>query len=360
MLTGLAVAFAFRCGLFNIGGQGQWIMGAIVSVWVGSSLAGLAGPAHIVLAIVARDAGGGRLGGHRRVPEGHGGRPRGDHDDHAQLDRLLGRQLPLRPGRAAAERRRQSRCRSRTTSSRGAPPRVLGRRRRSRASTSASSSRRRAGRLLAILSRTTLGFRVRAVGRNPEAARYGGISVRAQLLPGDGRSPAPSPAWPAPWTSWAGSSGSAPSTSRLDRRLHRHRRRAARAQHGGRRRLRRAAVRRAPLRHSSRSLDPERLRPELAGNLTTMIQALVLLFIGADVLILYLWHRRGGRAPACRASAGGRRAARGGGGVVAVEHATSRPGAAGARPRPRLGARPHPARGRATGIAAIVLASSRS
>ena len=28
-----------------------------------------------------------------------------------------------------------------------------------------------------ILSRTTLGFRVRAVGRNPEAARYGGISV---------------------------------------------------------------------------------------------------------------------------------------------------------------------------------------
>ena len=24
MLTGLAVAFAFRCGLFNIGGQGQY------------------------------------------------------------------------------------------------------------------------------------------------------------------------------------------------------------------------------------------------------------------------------------------------------------------------------------------------
>ena len=35
ILTGLAVAFAFRCGLFNIGGQGQWAMGAIVSVWVG-------------------------------------------------------------------------------------------------------------------------------------------------------------------------------------------------------------------------------------------------------------------------------------------------------------------------------------
>ena len=37
-----------------------------------------------------------------------------------------------------------------------------------------------------ILNRTTLGYEVRAVGFNPEAARYGGISVRAQLLPRDG------------------------------------------------------------------------------------------------------------------------------------------------------------------------------
>ena len=56
ILTGLAVAFAFRCGLFNIGGQGQWTMGAIVSVWVGSSWAGMAGPAHIFLAILLGDA----------------------------------------------------------------------------------------------------------------------------------------------------------------------------------------------------------------------------------------------------------------------------------------------------------------
>ena len=35
----------------------------------------------------------------------------------------------------------------------------------------------RARRLLAHLNRTTLGYEVRAVGFNPEAARYGGISV---------------------------------------------------------------------------------------------------------------------------------------------------------------------------------------
>src|ERR1700760_462638 len=52
ILVGLAVAFAFRAGLFNIGGQGQYTMGAIVAVWVGSSLSGLPAFLHIVLAIV--------------------------------------------------------------------------------------------------------------------------------------------------------------------------------------------------------------------------------------------------------------------------------------------------------------------
>ncbi|MFL5859509.1 MAG: hypothetical protein ACJ780_01830, partial [Solirubrobacteraceae bacterium] len=37
ILVGLAVAFAFRAGLFNIGGQGQYTLGLIVAVWVGSS-----------------------------------------------------------------------------------------------------------------------------------------------------------------------------------------------------------------------------------------------------------------------------------------------------------------------------------
>jgi ABC-type uncharacterized transport system permease subunit len=43
---------------------------------------------------------------------------------------------------------------------------------------------------------------------------------------------------------------------------------------------------------STRSLDPEIFPPELAGNLSLMIQALVLLFVGADLLILYIWQAR--------------------------------------------------------------------
>src|SRR4051794_27393227 len=53
ILTGLAVAFAFRCGMFNIGGQGQYFVGLYVGIWVGSSFAGLASFWHILLAIVA-------------------------------------------------------------------------------------------------------------------------------------------------------------------------------------------------------------------------------------------------------------------------------------------------------------------
>jgi simple sugar transport system permease protein len=51
ILAGLAVAYAFRAGLFNIGGNGQYIMGSIVAVWAGSSWAGMPGWLHVVLAM---------------------------------------------------------------------------------------------------------------------------------------------------------------------------------------------------------------------------------------------------------------------------------------------------------------------
>jgi simple sugar transport system permease protein len=43
---------------------------------------------------------------------------------------------------------------------------------------------------------------------------------------------------------------------------------------------------------SSRNLDPSVFPPELAGNLTRIIQGLVVLFVGADLLILYVWNLR--------------------------------------------------------------------
>jgi ABC-type uncharacterized transport system permease subunit len=58
ILLGLAVAYAFRAGLFNIGGQGQYAVGSIVAVWVGSSFAGMPGVLHVLLAMVLATAAG--------------------------------------------------------------------------------------------------------------------------------------------------------------------------------------------------------------------------------------------------------------------------------------------------------------
>ena len=63
IFTGLAVAYAFRAGLFNIGGQGQYFAGLFIGVWVGSSLEGLPGWLHIILALVLGTLAGAVWGG---------------------------------------------------------------------------------------------------------------------------------------------------------------------------------------------------------------------------------------------------------------------------------------------------------
>jgi general nucleoside transport system permease protein len=63
ILTGMAVAYAFRAGLFNIGGQGQYFVGLYIGTWVGSSLDGLPGFLHILLALVLGTLAGAIWGG---------------------------------------------------------------------------------------------------------------------------------------------------------------------------------------------------------------------------------------------------------------------------------------------------------
>jgi general nucleoside transport system permease protein len=52
IFTGLAVAVAFRAGLFNIGGEGQLYLGAITAAWLGVSL-GFLGPIAIPIVLAA-------------------------------------------------------------------------------------------------------------------------------------------------------------------------------------------------------------------------------------------------------------------------------------------------------------------
>ena len=53
ILSGLAVAFAFRTGLFNIGVEGQLLVGWLASVYIGLQFEGLSPIVHIPLAILA-------------------------------------------------------------------------------------------------------------------------------------------------------------------------------------------------------------------------------------------------------------------------------------------------------------------
>ncbi|MFN2144170.1 MAG: ABC transporter permease, partial [Anaerolineales bacterium] len=51
LFSGLAISFAFKAGLFNIGAQGQLLLGAIVAAGIGFGVDGLPPIIHIPLAL---------------------------------------------------------------------------------------------------------------------------------------------------------------------------------------------------------------------------------------------------------------------------------------------------------------------
>lgn len=53
IFTGLAVAFAFQCGLFNIGGEGQMVIGGFAIAWIGFKITGLPWYLHMPLCVIA-------------------------------------------------------------------------------------------------------------------------------------------------------------------------------------------------------------------------------------------------------------------------------------------------------------------
>jgi general nucleoside transport system permease protein len=61
ILTGLSVAIAFRCGLFNIGAAGQWVGGAVVATWLGFGVS-LPPVIHVIVCVVGGFAGGAVIG----------------------------------------------------------------------------------------------------------------------------------------------------------------------------------------------------------------------------------------------------------------------------------------------------------
>jgi simple sugar transport system permease protein len=180
LLVGLGICIAFRANVINIGGEGQMILGAIFATFVGLSLPNWPGWAVITLAILAGFVGGGLWGAIPGALKAYFGVNeilstimmnaiaiqlmnyllRGPMIDPAQAE--LASKIPQTAALEQAFRL----------------PRLV-------------PTRLHLGAVFAIalailvyilLWRTTLGYRIRAVGQNPEASRYGGIRVRRQIV----------------------------------------------------------------------------------------------------------------------------------------------------------------------------------
>jgi ABC-type uncharacterized transport system permease subunit len=303
ILTGLAVAFAFRCGLFNIGGQGQYLIGLLVANWIGVSWLHLARPAHVLIGVLLAMLAGAIWAGIAGVLKATVGA-------HEVISTIMlnwiaiwlaswafGQGGPLQGPQPASPI-------SATIDESARMPYFWG---------DSTLGGLHYGFFVAlgalvvfwaVLNRTTLGYEVRAVGFNPDAAAYGGISVRKNYV----RVMAISGAF-------AGLAGGMDMLSQyapigfgtLD----------VQASSIGFLGIAVALLGRNTavgtglaallfgglLFGTGHGLNSNVIGPQLTTNLTSIIEGLVVLFVGADVLILYLWNvRRKLRLPARRAA----------------------------------------------------------
>jgi simple sugar transport system permease protein len=293
ILTGLAVAFAFRCGLFNIGGQGQYLVGIYCANWIGVSFVDLTRPAHILFAIAVATAAG-------AVWAGIAGFLKATVGAHEVITTIMlnwiaywiGNYIFTQGGPLQGP---ENKALDVPISGDIAPsaniPVFWG---------DPDLQGLHIGFFVAIamlvvfwvvLNRTTLGYEVRAVGFNPDAAAYGGISVRKNYI----RAMAISGAF-------AGLAGG------LDMLgfLHHFGTSDVQSSTIGFLGIAVALLGRntavgtglaallfgALLFGTTHGLQSSTIDPSLAGHLTELIQGLVVLFVGADLLILYLWNAR--------------------------------------------------------------------
>jgi ABC-type uncharacterized transport system permease subunit len=293
ILTGLAVAFAFRCGLFNIGGQGQYIVGIVTGTQVAVWFHTLPGPLHIFLAVTAAALAGAFWAGIAGILRATVGA-------HEVISTIMLNWIAIWVGSYLIGFGGPFQDKSQV----GVPV--------SRPVTPDTHLPVFWGKPLLqgldigffvaiamlvvyslVLKRTTLGFEVRAVGYNPDAARNSGIGVRRNYFLAMAISGA-----------FAGLAGS------LDILGWQFRLDVTTIQIASQMAFTGIAV--ALLGRntavgtffaallfaslingtSTRNLDPNVFPPELAGNLTRIIQGLVVLFVGADVLVLYVWNLR--------------------------------------------------------------------
>lgn len=201
ILAGLAVAVAFKCGLFNIGAEGQFFIGALASVTVGFSVTGLPAIIHLPLALAAGALAGGLWGA---IP-GYLRAKTGAHEVITTIMlnfisfRLMDYLIvdgPLRDPRASLPRTPFIQASAQLprfvgpleqaslTGGQQYAPLIV-------TTDPAWNLRLHLGFVVALLAvwfiwwllnRTTTGFEIRTVGANPEAARYAGMNITKNFV----------------------------------------------------------------------------------------------------------------------------------------------------------------------------------
>ena len=172
IISGLGLAFGFRAGLFNIGGKGQMIAGALAAVWVGFSLS-LPPVVHTLVALTAAIVAGAAWGGIAGLLKAKTGA------NEVIVTIMLNSIATLALGYVLSQKAWQKPNSNQPITPNVADSAAL-------AKLMSGPIKLHWGLIVAIVAlavfwflmeRSTLGFQIRAVGANAAAARTAGISV---------------------------------------------------------------------------------------------------------------------------------------------------------------------------------------
>ena len=172
IISGLGLALGFRAGLFNIGGKGQIIVGALAAVWVGFSV-NLPPVLHTLVALLVAIVAGGLYGGIAGVLKAKTGA------NEVIVTIMLNSIATLGLGYILTQKAWQVPGTNQPVTPKVAESAALAR-------LLPAPFKLHVGFLVALLAlvafwwlieRSTLGFQIRAVGANAAAARTAGISV---------------------------------------------------------------------------------------------------------------------------------------------------------------------------------------
>lgn len=175
IFTGLAVAFAFRCGLLNMGGEGQFLAAYVVAAWVGGFFS-MPSWLHIPVTFIAAALAGalwGALPGIMRAKLGI----------HEVISTIMFNYIGLQGSIIVIREFLMPKGAyipaSPMIQTTAQLPRLVDM---TRFNASFFLALAVAGLIAWLLWKTVTGYEVRAVGLNPHAAEYGGINVAKNLV----------------------------------------------------------------------------------------------------------------------------------------------------------------------------------